>query len=76
MSVVLVLTVAPRLLVAQKALDSTAAARAWNERAIVWPAADTDGTKFVFLEGRNDIPGRTFSYAYFMPADHWEAPLA
>jgi len=71
-SVILVLAAAPRLLVAQKAPDSTPPAAAWNERAIVWPAADTDGTKFVFLEGRNDRPGRTFSYAYFMPAGYWE----
>jgi quercetin dioxygenase-like cupin family protein len=68
----LVLAVTPHLLAAQQAPDSTPSAAAWNERSIIWPPADTDGTKFVFLEGRNDVPGRTFSYAYFMPAGHWE----
>ncbi len=67
----LVLAVAPPLLAAQKP-DSTPHAAAWNERAIVWPPADTDGTKFAFLEGRNDVLGRSFSYAYFIPAGHWE----
>ena len=57
----LVLTLTPHLLAAQKAADSTPPAAAWNQRAIVWPAADTDGTKFAFLEGRNDVRGRTFS---------------
>jgi mannose-6-phosphate isomerase-like protein (cupin superfamily) len=70
MAFLILALVAPGL-AAQAPADSTPPA-AWTSRAIVWPAADTDGTKFVFLEGRNDVPGRAFSYAYFMPAHHWE----
>lgn len=62
----------PDGLAAQAPADSAPPAGSWTPQTIVWPAADKDGTKFVFLEGRSDTPGRTFSYAYFMPAGHWE----
>jgi quercetin dioxygenase-like cupin family protein len=70
-TVVLMLALTPGLLAAQAPTDSVPAA-AWTARSIVWAPADSDGTKFVFLEGRNDLKGRSFSYAYFMPAGHWE----
>ena len=44
----------------------------WNPANIVWQRTDADGTKWAVLEGDKDAPGKAFTYAFFLPAGHWE----
>jgi quercetin dioxygenase-like cupin family protein len=44
----------------------------WNPGNIVWQSTDPDGSKWVVLEGDKDAPGKTFTYAFLVPAGHWE----
>lgn len=44
----------------------------WNPNNIVWQRTDSDGTKWAVLEGDKDAPGKAFTYAFFLPAGHWE----
>ena len=48
------------------------AVEAWNPGNIVWQRTDSDGTKWAVLEGDKDAPGKAFTYAFFLPAGHWE----
>jgi quercetin dioxygenase-like cupin family protein len=57
---------------AQAPADSTKQPVAWDPTTIVWQHTDTDGTRFSVLEGRRDAAGKVFTYAYFLPAGHWE----
>lgn len=54
----------------QKTTDQ--AVRTWDARSIVWQRVDADGTKWAVLEGDKDVPGKTFTYAFFIPAGYWE----
>jgi quercetin dioxygenase-like cupin family protein len=47
-------------------------AQAWDANSIVWQRQDSDGTKWAVLEGDKDAPGKTFTYAFFIPAGYWE----
>src|SRR5580765_4306909 len=46
--------------------------QAWDAKTIVWQDVDADGTKDALLEGRRDVPGETFTYAFFIPAGYHE----
>ena len=45
---------------------------AWNAKTIKWQEVYPDGTKYSLLEGRRDVPGQAFTYAFFIPAGYWE----
>jgi quercetin dioxygenase-like cupin family protein len=44
----------------------------WNPQTIKWQDIAADGTKYALLEGRRDVPGEAFTYAFFIPAGYWE----
>ena len=48
------------------------AAEAWNAKTITWQDIDADGTKYALLQGRRDVPGEAFTYAFFIPASYHE----
>ncbi len=45
--------------------------QAWDVNTIQWQV-NADGTKDALLEGRRDVPGETFTYAFFIPAGYHE----
>ena len=45
---------------------------AWTADTIDWQEIDADGTKYALLEGRRDVPGQAFTYAFFIPAGFWD----
>jgi quercetin dioxygenase-like cupin family protein len=47
-------------------------AQAWDAKSIKWQNIDADGTKYALLEGRRDVPGEAFTYAFFIPAGYHE----
>lgn len=59
-------------LVSTWAVGQSPAVRTWNPENIVWQRTDSDGTKWAVLEGDKDAPGKAFTYAFFLPAGHWE----
>lgn len=46
----------------------------WHPDAIIWQQTNPDGTRFALLEGRRDLPGEAFTYAFFIPAGVWDGP--
>lgn len=44
----------------------------WNAQTIQWQDSAADGTRYALLEGRRDVPGESFTYAFFIPAGYWE----
>jgi len=60
--------------VPQTAGSSTSAKvpQAWDPKTIPWQEIDSDGTKYALLEGRRDVPGEAFTYAFFIPAGYHE----
>jgi quercetin dioxygenase-like cupin family protein len=46
--------------------------QAWDAKSIEWQEVDADGTKSALLEGRRDVPGEAFTYAFFIPAGYHE----
>lgn len=44
----------------------------WDAKNIVWQQVDPDGSKWAVLEGDKDAPGKMFTYAFLIPAGHWE----
>ena len=54
------------------AFGQNTAVQTWNPENIVWQRTDSDGTKWAVLEGDKDAPVRAFTYAFFLPAAHWE----
>ena len=49
-------------------------AHAWNLENIIWQELGADGTKYSLLEGRRDVAGAAFTYAFFIPAGFWDPP--
>ena len=49
-----------------------ARAHAWTTDTIVWQEIAPDGTKYALLEGRRDVVGQPFTYAFFIPAGFWD----
>ena len=45
---------------------------AWTPDTIHWQETNPDGTKYSVLQGRRDVPGEAFTYAFFIPAGYWE----
>jgi quercetin dioxygenase-like cupin family protein len=46
--------------------------QAWTPDTIQWQETNPDGTKYSVLQGRRDVPGEAFTYAFFIPAGYWE----
>lgn len=46
---------------------------AWTPAGIPWGETAPDGTKYALLEGRRDVDGALFTYAFFIPAGFWDA---
>lgn len=44
----------------------------WHADNIKWQEFSEDGTKYALLEGRRDIAGEAFTYAFFIPAGFWD----
>src|SRR6266853_4242592 len=52
--------------------QSTTTAKTWGPNSITWQNIYPDGTKWSVLEGDKDVPGKAFTYAFFIPAGYWE----
>ncbi len=39
-----------------------------------WQDIGTDGTKYSLLEGKRDVAGTGFTYAFLIPRGFWDAP--
>jgi len=50
----------------------TKSAQAWDAKSIKWQDIDARGTKYALLEGRRDVSGEAFTYAFFIPAGYHE----
>jgi len=46
--------------------------KTWDPSNIIWQSTDPDGSKWAVLEGNKDAPGKAFTYAFLVPAGHWE----
>ena len=46
----------------------------WTLESIPWQAQGANGTKYALLEGSRDVPGGSFTYAFFIPAGVWDGP--
>jgi hypothetical protein len=44
----------------------------WDAKSIKWQETYLDGTKYSLLEGDRNAPGKSFTYAFFIPAGYWE----
>ena len=44
----------------------------WTLDGNVWDEIAPDGTRYALLEGRRDVAGGVFSYAFFIPAGFWD----
>ena len=44
----------------------------WDAASIKWQETYADGTKYSLLEGDRNAPGKSFTYAFFIPAGYWE----
>jgi hypothetical protein len=51
---------------------SPKSAQSWKLESFEWQDIGADGTKYSLLEGRRDIPGEGFTYAFFIPAGFWD----
>lgn len=47
---------------------------AFHADRIDWQEIASDGTRYSLLEGRRDLSGSAFSYAFFIPAGFWDPP--
>ncbi|OSZ72005.1 hypothetical protein CAP39_01090 [Sphingomonas sp. IBVSS1] len=41
---------------------------------IPWGPPAADGSRFALLDGRRDVAGQSFSYAFALPPGGWDAP--
>jgi len=46
--------------------------QSWTPQTIHWQETNPDGTRYAVLQGRRDVPGEAFTYAFFIPAGYWE----
>ena len=60
------------VLLASLAFGQSAKVMTWDPNNIVWQTTDPDGSKWAVLEGDKDAPGKSFTYAFLVPAGHWE----
>lgn len=54
--------------------QSPLTAQAWNPANIRCQKTNPDGTKWSVLEEDMDAPGKSFTYAVFLPAGYWNHP--
>lgn len=54
------------------AAGQSATVKTWDANNIVWQSIDPDGSKWSVLEGDKDASGKEFTYAFLVPAGHWE----
>jgi quercetin dioxygenase-like cupin family protein len=59
-------------LLGSQAVGQSTAVKTWDANSIVWQSIDADGSKWAVLEGDKDAPGKAFTYAFLVPAGHWE----
>ncbi len=59
-------------LLGSQAMGKSTAVKTWDANNIVWQSVDADGSKWAVLEGDKDAPGEAFTYAFLVPAGHWE----
>lgn len=45
---------------------------AWHPDTLIWAEIAPDGTRYSLLQGRRDVPGEAFTYAFFIPAGFWD----
>ena len=60
--------------VTQASLAGEPVGRVWTPESIPWQSVAANGTKYALLEGRRDIHGGAFTYAFFIPAGVWDTP--
>lgn len=60
----------PQIIAAQQVAPRAPAA--WMAATIPWTETYSDGTKYALLEGRRDVAGEAFTYAFYIPAGYWE----
>ncbi len=48
--------------------------RAWHPDSIRWDTVFADGSKLAILEGPRDVPGKPFTYAFYLPDGQWVMP--
>ena len=58
--------------IGQDRTDSVPGSGAWSPNRIRWQVESADGTKWAVLEGRRDVPGQSFTYAFLIPPGYWE----
>jgi hypothetical protein len=46
----------------------------WDTNNLQWQELGSDGTKYSLLEGRRDVAGTGFTYAFLIPSGFWDAP--
>ena len=59
-------------LLGSQAVGQSTAVKTWDANSIVWQSIDAYGSKWAVLEGDKDAPGKAFTYAFLVPAGHWE----
>src|SRR5262245_56158036 len=46
--------------------------QSWDATSIQWQDVAADGTRYALLEGRRDVPGEAFTYAFLIPPGYYE----
>jgi quercetin dioxygenase-like cupin family protein len=50
--------------------QNTPTPQGWTAKTVHWQTSSPDGTKWAVLEGKADAPGKSFTYAAFVPAGY------
>jgi quercetin dioxygenase-like cupin family protein len=50
--------------------QDTRTPQGWTAKTIHWQTSSPDGTKWSVLEGKDDVQGKVFTYAAFIPAGY------
>jgi hypothetical protein len=66
------ITVAGTVTRLSKETHMTTQPAAWHPDTLHWAEIAPDGTRYTLLEGRRDLPGEAFTYAFFIPAGFWD----
>ena len=48
--------------------------QSWDTANLEWQEIGADGTKYSLLEGKRDVAGTGFTYAFLIPTGFWDAP--
>ena len=60
------------VLIGSLAFAQSPVVKTWDPGNIIWQSTDPDGSKWAVLEGDKDASGKAFTYAFLVPAGHWE----